>query len=250
MGESFEALAAQSGVLPTRVLGDQVVDELRMWIIKGQLEPGTHLVEARLSAAFGVSRGPIRDALVQLEAEGLVKSRRGGTFVRGLEQKDVDELYAIREAIELLALTTAEGLDEPDWSMSEAPLHEMKTAADAGDHVTFARADLEFHGTFYDVAGNHRLATIWSQYAPTFAVLIELTTAEDIDLGPSYDSHAEILDRMRNHKLDAAKLTLQEHLLGSRTRLTAAFAHLTAGERRPEEPDATGSTPSDGGTPE
>src|SRR5690606_30995658 len=64
-------------------LGAEVAQTLRRLIISGQLAPGTHLVEAALAERFEVSRGPIRDALRVVEAEGLVESRRRGVFVIG-----------------------------------------------------------------------------------------------------------------------------------------------------------------------
>lgn len=215
--------------MPAQELGQQVTNELRVLIITGQLAAGTHLVEAQLSAMFDVSRGPIRDALSQLEAEGLVESRRRGAFVVGLTTEDIDELYSLREAMELMALKQSTHVAGADWSVATGPLDRMSEAAQRGDYAAFARADLDFHGTFYHVAGHKRLQSIWQQYEPTFAVLLTLTTAEDIDLLPSYESHVEIHDHMRDGRLDAASVSLQEHLLGSRTRLVTSFARQTMG---------------------
>ncbi len=221
--------ALTGGVLAPRqqILGEQVLEQLRVLIITGKLPAGTHLVEAQLSATFQVSRGPIRDALSQLEAEGLVESRRRGSFVRGLTTRDIDELYSVREAIELQALRVASHMPVESWELAQPSLDEMREASAVGDHLRFAQADMAFHASFYDVAGHTRLRQIWSQYAPTFAVLLELTTAEDIDLGPSYESHVEIHEQMRLGELDRATVSLQEHLLGSRSRLVSAFARMT-----------------------
>lgn len=218
-----------------QILGDQVLEQLRVLIITGQLPAGTHLVEAQLSATFDVSRGPIRDALAQLEAEGLVESRRRGSFVRGLTTKDIDELYAVREAIELMALRGAATAQESSWALARGPLEDMRHAAKAGDHLGFAHADMAFHASFYAIADNSRLRQVWNQYEPTFAVLLELTTAEDIDLGPSYESHVEIHDQMLAGELDKATVSLQEHLLGSRARLVSAFARMTLSGELQEE---------------
>jgi GntR family transcriptional regulator, gluconate operon transcriptional repressor len=211
----------------SQVLGDQVLEQLRVLIITGQLRPGTHLVEAQLSSSFGVSRGPVRDALAQLEAEGLVESRRRGSFVRGLTVKDIDELYSMREAIEVMALRVASSRPKSDWALALEPLATMRDAAASGDHLTFAHADMAFHASFYTIADHSRLQRIWKQYEPTFAVLLELTTAEDIDLGPSYESHVEIHEQMLNGKVNEATVSLQEHLLGSRSRLLSAYARST-----------------------
>ena len=81
-------------------LGEQLLDQVRALIVRGELESGTHLVEGWMAERFGVSRGPVRDALRQLELEGLVETRRRGVFVRGLSEDDIVELYAVRGALE------------------------------------------------------------------------------------------------------------------------------------------------------
>lgn len=209
------------------VLGKQVVDQMRVLIITGEIPAGTHLVEHQLSSMFDVSRGPIRDALSTLEAEGLVENRRRGSFVVGLTARDIDELYSVREAMEVAALKVAANAPREAWQQSLGPLEAMRMAAETGDHLEFAHADMAFHASFYSIADHRRLQRIWQQYEPTFSVLLELTTAEDIDLGPSYQSHVEIHNQMMSGQLSEATTCLQEHLLGSRTRLVKAFARLS-----------------------
>lgn len=223
---TLRALADTVSTPRQQGLGDQVLEQLRVFIISGRIPPGTHLVESQLSTTFDVSRGPIRDALAQLEAEGLVESRRRGVFVRGLSTKDIDELYAVREAIEVMAVRLAGSAPDERWEFARKHLTTLKDAARDGDSTRFARADMAFHTSLYSVAGNSRLLQVWRQYEPTFAVMLELTTAEDIDLTPSYDSHAEILRLMVEGRTEAAIRMLQEHLIGSRTRLVNAVARL------------------------
>lgn len=226
MADQFNLVGAVTAP-EVRVLGQQVVDQLRVLIITGQIPTGAHLVEAPLSETFGVSRGPIRDALAKLEAEGLVESRRRGMVARGLTLHDIDELYAVREAIETMALTIAAGASREAWDTALAPLATMRTAAAAGDHLAYAHADTAFHSCFYRISGHKRLEDVWRQYEPTFGVLLELTTAEDIDLGPSLDSHVRLHQLMVDGDVDKALPELREHLLGSRTRLVNAFARMT-----------------------
>ena len=226
----FEALAGSVLAPRQQILGAQVLDQLRTLIITGKLPTETHLVEAQLSNTFGVSRGPIRDALTQLEAEGLVESRKRGVFVRGLTTKDIDELYSVREAIEVMALRIASTAAPEAWERALTPLADMERAAQAGDHLAFAHADMAFHASFYAIADHRRLQKIWAQYEPTFAVLLELTTAEDVDLGPSYESHVEIYQQMISGEIESASTSLQEHLLGSRSRLVSAYARMTLGD--------------------
>lgn len=205
-------------------LGRQVLSQLRRLIITNELPVGTHLVESQLAASFNVSRGPIRDALTQLEVEGLVESRPRGVFTLGLSIDDIDELYSLREDLERMAIRITAHLNRhANWIIAQPSLERMKRAASKGDHADFARADLAFHSSLFEAAAHQRLKRIWQQYEPTFEVLLAVTTAEDIDLIPSYESHLEIYQKIKNGELDGALVSLQEHLLGSRNRLISAY---------------------------
>jgi GntR family transcriptional regulator of gluconate operon len=206
-------------------LGEQLAHELRVQIIKGELPPGTHLVEDMLAETFDVSRGPVRDALRQLELEGLVESRRGrrgGVLVKGMTPEDVTELYSLREALESLAVRLSSAA-EADWRPATEAVEGLRQAADDADALAFARYDMEFHTQLYTQSGNHRLASVWEQYRPTFAVMLSVTTAQDRDLHPSAEAHAELLDAVRRGDAAKAQTLLAAHLLGSSTRLRAAL---------------------------
>ena len=215
--------------LRSQALGDQLAYELRVLIITGKLEPGTHLVEDTLAETFDVSRGPVRDALRQLEREGLVASRRGrgrsgGVLVKGLTSEDMAELYSLREALEALAvrLCVQRGADA-DWARARRAVAGLQAAADTRDSSAFARHDMDFHAEFYAQSGNRRLASVWQQYQPTFAVVLSVTTAQDRDLHPSAEAHAELLESVLRGDADGAVTQLSAHLLGSSTRLRTAL---------------------------
>ncbi|MFD7502959.1 GntR family transcriptional regulator [Streptomyces sp. NPDC059850] len=210
--------------LQQQSLGDLVAHELRVLIISGRQRPGTHLVEGALAEQYDVSRGPVRDALRQLEAEGLVESRRRGVFVTGLTETDVDELYTLRESLETLALTLAIGRAEPgDWDRAQGFVDRMRDAADRSAPSDFALADLEFHSQFYVLSGHRRLVAVWEQYRPTFGVVLDVTNAQDVDLHPSAEAHADLLTTVRGGETETAVTTLREHLLGAKNRLRSAL---------------------------
>src|SRR6476469_10949085 len=91
-----------------RSLADDVVDRLRDAIFHGSFKPGEALREEQLAAMLDVSRGPVREALVQLEREGLVivRRHRGATVAR-LSRRDLEEVYSLRLALERLAVQRA-----------------------------------------------------------------------------------------------------------------------------------------------
>jgi GntR family transcriptional regulator, gluconate operon transcriptional repressor len=204
-------------------LGDQVAHDLRLRIVRGQLAPGVHLVEDLLAEEYDVSRGPIRDALRRLAAEGLVDdSRRKGIFVTGLTETDVDELYSLREALETLALRLAMERAGPEgWQPLAGLVEEMRKAADYHDAATFARADLDFHGHIYMLSQHSRLIAAWRQYRPTFAAMLDVTVSHDHDLHEPAEDHARLLAVAERSEPDLAISELRTHLMGAHRRLRA-----------------------------
>src|SRR6266478_1264515 len=94
--------------LENLTLWQRAHDHLREEILAGRLQPGTELAEVALSEQLGVSRGPIREAIGRLAAEGLVTVRpRRGAIVRSLSPEELIESYQVREALEVLAVRLA-----------------------------------------------------------------------------------------------------------------------------------------------
>ncbi len=176
-------------------LGDEVADRLRRAILVGELAPGTHLVESVLSSEFDVSRGPIRDALRELENEGLVEARRRGLFVTGITRDDVWELYTLRAALDLVALDLAVDRFRPaDFAHLRELVKTMESAVNDGRMADFAQADMDFHSAFYERAGHRRLLKAWQGLVRTFRVLIEVTDVENPDVSSIVKEHRDILE--------------------------------------------------------
>ena len=216
-------------IAPPVALGVHVTDRLRREIVSGQIPPGTHLVEGRLSELFGVSRGPVRDSLRQLESEGLVEARRRGVYVRGMSLEDIDELYSLRTMLEREALRLAMAREPSDWSAAQRSLEVMTEAAGRGDVEAFAHADLEFHTAFYRSAGHRRLGAVWAQYKPTFAAMLSVTNAQDArDLRPTLSDHVRLLDALAAKDHGTVLDLLAEHIEGSRQRMRRAHGRAIA----------------------
>ena len=101
-------------------LGEQLAALLRSRIVRGEVAAGTHLVEDNLAREYEVSRGPVRDALRVLLAEGLLESRRRGYYTKPFRQEDIDEIYEIRAAAEQLAFNI-QYKPSPNWPTASAP---------------------------------------------------------------------------------------------------------------------------------
>jgi GntR family transcriptional regulator, gluconate operon transcriptional repressor len=221
---------------PTRApaLGEQLAAVLREGIVRRTIAPGTHLVEDALAAEYDVSRGPVRDALRMLESQGLVEARRRGFHVIGLSSTDIDDLYELREALEVTAATRAiDHASEDDLAAGRAIVAEMVDAADRADAAAFAEADLRFHALLYRMGGNRRIQDVWQAYEPVLANLMQLTVEEDVDLHPSADDHGGLLDLIVAGDADALAARMREHLQGAHTRMTHAVTSMAdAAEER------------------
>ncbi|SEF20426.1 DNA-binding transcriptional regulator, GntR family [Amycolatopsis pretoriensis] len=151
-------MSAQVAPARRRGLADEVADRVRDAIFDGTYPPGGALREVELADALGVSRGPVREALLKLEREGLVRGEwHRGTTVTALDEVDVAELDSLRAALEQLAvaLVVERG---PDLAAVDAVVARMERAADEHEMV---RCDLDFHDAVYAAAGHRRLREAW-----------------------------------------------------------------------------------------
>lgn len=199
-------------------LGEQIAHRLRVDIISGEIADGTHLAEDHLATDFDVSRGPIRDALRQLQSEGLVENRRKRLYARSLGMPDIEELYSLRENLESLALQLAiENGAARDWDSVQRCVDQMRAAAESGDQQSFADADMEFHTSFYRLSGHRRLAEAWRPYQRTFDVLFEMSNTPDMTAAVL--DHQEFLDIIRSGDSDAAVHRLHTHLIKAKAHI-------------------------------
>lgn len=216
-------------------MGEQIAHRLRVEIITGEIASGTHLAEDALASRFDVSRGPIRDALRQLESEGLLENRRKRLYARELGMDEIEELYALREALESLAIRLAVGrASAREWDGVQAIVERMRAAGESEDLEMFAAADMDFHTSFYELSGNRRLMEAWRPYQRTFSILFEMSDTPDIAAATA--DHQGFLDIIRTGDADAAVKRLRLHLTLAKGHVRDAFR-----ERVAHDPDAPSS---------
>ncbi len=136
-------------------LKEQSTELLRSYIIRGRIPPGTKLAERELADLLGVSRMPARDALMDLEREGLVVSRPNGRYVIELHSKDIEQLFEMRLVLERLAVSAAAANhSQQNCAALHANLSEMAAAITRNDRDGYVRADLEAHQLIWHQANN------------------------------------------------------------------------------------------------
>jgi DNA-binding GntR family transcriptional regulator len=159
-------VALEAGLRPVerRVLRHEVLQGLRTRIVEGEIAPGTRLLEIPLATRLGVSRGPIREALRQLEQEGLVEFEpHRGAIVVGVPDDEIETMYGIRALLEATAFSRAcRRLKARDLDALDAMVEAMIDASKDGDVERVTELDLEFHGRVVELSGLTYLRRLWA----------------------------------------------------------------------------------------
>jgi DNA-binding GntR family transcriptional regulator len=160
---------------------DHVARHLRAMISDGRLPQGERLPEIPLSAALGVSRNTLRDAIRVLVGEGLVQHElHRGAVVRTLSAEDVSDIYEIRRMLELSALAMLPLATAPRRAHLTATLDDCEAALAGGDYTTFVEHELEFHGGLVALLGSERLDRFFGQVLAELRLLFgELSSDSD-----------------------------------------------------------------------
>jgi len=176
-------------------MADEVADRVREAIYAGVYVPGAPLREVELATVLRVSRGPVREALLRLEREGLVCTQwHRGTTVTTLSAEDVDELYSLREVLEELAVQRL------IRHATDADLQAVRAAADqldsAADKHTTVQRDLNFHDAVFAAAHHRRLEDAWRAIRSQvhLFLLIRLGVSDDEYTGHIATEHRELAD--------------------------------------------------------
>ena len=158
----FRDLQSIMGKLDYRTLRENVADEIRMKILNGDMKPGDKIIEQELASEFGISRGPVREALRQLEQEGMVEySRNVGCSVKHIGMDDVYEIYYMRANYEMMAVRLYNApFPQETIEKMEQVLEQMKQLHKEEYRKVF-ELDNEFHEAIMDLVSFMRLKKAW-----------------------------------------------------------------------------------------
>ncbi|WP_458861857.1 GntR family transcriptional regulator [Acidaminobacterium chupaoyuni] len=203
--------------LSSNPLRKHVYKEIEKAILDGVFAPGDALTEVKLSNELGVSRTPVREALMQLELEGLVKTvPNKGAVVVGVTSKDIDDIYNIRMRIEGLATRgAAENIDEDELEMLKQVVELQEFFVTKEDFLQVWQLDNRFHELIYDSCGSRPLKQILS----LFHNYIQKAREYSVKSGRAAASTAEhraILDAITAHDLDTAEAAMVLHVRNAR----------------------------------
>lgn len=218
----------QQSVADGLSIQQRVAQGVRTQIISGQLQSGAPLSEIALAEEFGVSRTPVREALKQLQTEGLVTIRpRVGTYVTSPSRLEIIELFEMKEILEGAAarLLAARG-EVPELAQLRTNVERSNAAVANGDAEEYAILVGEFHELIMSGAANSKLAqhyrTMMNQLA--FSQLIHTSLSKPGRLIESEGEHHRILETIAAKDSTTAERIMRDHVRSSREALLDAMA--------------------------
>jgi DNA-binding GntR family transcriptional regulator len=204
------------GELESPSLVDLAVLRLRREILSGKTDPGARLVEEQLTRRLGISRAPLREALRLLAEQGLVEHvPRRGVRVATLSERDVGELYTVRDVLERHAVSAALPVGrEADLAGLRAALDELREAARAGDRLAVADAHRRFHVAVVALSGNRQLTAVYESILVRLQLYMARNLQREAEVADAQDSvhrHQRLFDAVAAGDAAAVLAELNDH---------------------------------------
>ncbi len=212
---------------------ERVLDGVRRAIIEGLRLPGDPLSEVALAAEYDVSRTPVREALKQLQIEGLIEIRpRVGTFVRSPSRREVVELFELKEMLEGMGarLLAARG-QVPELDKLEHNIEHSEQAVAREDSEAYASLVHEFHELLVTGADNTQLVSHYRSLMNQLAYhrLVSASLTRPGRIGESLSEHRHVLELIREKDGFGAEFAMRDHVRSSERATLAADDPLAGG---------------------
>ena len=214
---SHHSPAPDARLSATRLLlKERAYQELKAWIQTGHITPHSTLSERQLAERLGMSKTPIRAALENLEAQGLVTvSPQKGIFVRELSAREIAELFDVRAAIEpfIVAQFARSSSTNSLREELESNLRQQLLAAQSEDAVTATQLDIAFHRLLAKLLQNREMM-VWLErtFDKLHRSVLHVNRLSPGRLQKSYEDHAAVANSILEGRPDEAARLMREHL--------------------------------------
>jgi len=195
-------------------LGDNTYKDLKNLILSGKVKPGERLLYSDLVDRLGVSQTPIREAFTRLENDGyLVTIKRKGTFVREVSEKEIKEIFQIREMLEALAarLVCHNATDEEIGELDNINTH-FSFAANSNDAAACTQEDLNLHEAILKLSRNTILQTLVLKTNFNILSIVRRNPQKADAAQKNSAMHQKIIDAIRQRNADEAEQLMRSHI--------------------------------------
>ncbi len=198
-----------------RSLGQWVYGTLREAIVRGDLKPGSRLIESRLADVMGISRTPVREAIHKLEREGLLSQNpTGGSFVSGLTRSDIEETFGIRSVLESYAARLAAIHHGPEELVPlKRKIEDYQRCLDRGDMGALPQMNTAFHDLLYDLSHSPRLVKMISGLRDQMCRFRQVILKMEEMARESNEDHRLMLEFIERRDGEGAERLVRAHIL-------------------------------------
>ncbi|MGD8486551.1 MAG: GntR family transcriptional regulator [Chloroflexota bacterium] len=208
------------------VLSEQVKGRLLQAILDGRYPPGARIVETRVAKEFGTSQAPVREALRDLEALGVVETAPfKGARVRRPSIEELLEAFEVRAILEGHgAVLAVENITADDLDRLRELTEEMRAAATEGDPFGEATADTDFHRLIMQHSGNATLVRVWGTLEPFLRTYITIVSP-GVDRRAVADRHLPIIEALRRGNPELIEEAFRVHFEAAAAALAKVWPH-------------------------
>jgi DNA-binding GntR family transcriptional regulator len=222
--------------IPYANLTDQVYQAIKHRILSNELEVGSRLRDEELATQLGVSRTPVREAILRLSGEGLVEIiPRSGTRVRHFTEEDIEEIFDLRIALEALAIRKAAVRLEPaQVQQLRASQEAAEAALGKGETTPALDFDSQLHRTILQAAGNQRLQEMMATINDCVTLFRNIGAGTPFHRGYTY-RHRDLIRALERRDPELAARFMAEHIETAKKELFRDFRHrklLTSGDEQ------------------
>ena len=213
-------------MMESRPIREIAYEVLKHAIITGQIPAGERIVETDYADRLHISRTPLREALRKLERDGLVEYvLRRGVVVRAFTMEDVEEIYTIRNALEMLTLPAiiAKATDEDVASLKEK-LREMDAVLDRGDIEVLSPMARAFHAQLTAICGQNRILRVIEGQDEFIKRFSAMAIHQENRRSQAHEEHHRLVEYIENRDLERFQKLMNKHIERSKENCLAALA--------------------------
>lgn len=195
-------------------LAEEIAEILRVRIITGEYAMGEKLVENKIAKELKVSRTPVRDAFKQLTNEKLVEYiPNKGCFAKGFSHKDMEDIYAVRIAVEQLAMEWAiNNMDKSELKRLKEQLEIMSFYTENNMREKLLAANEEFHNIIYQMTGSRFIVQALRSYQDYVHLARKSILSKEENFLEVYKEHVAVYEAIADCDIDRAKAEIAYHM--------------------------------------
>jgi DNA-binding GntR family transcriptional regulator len=200
---------------------ERVEEHIRRAIYRGALKPRERIIEEDIATKLKCSRGPVREAILRLERDGLVATvPRRGTFIRDISAESIEVIFSMRAKLEALAVRYVRErmTSEIERSLRDE-LKKMKAASVQNDDEAFFVADMNFHQTLWQLSNRGTLHNTLSTIMNPFIFMLARAYSGQKSIGDRYQTHAQYLEIILNEPISRLERAVERHFKALGTEL-------------------------------